>query len=424
MVGKTEYSLNDSRFISTCWSILILHFILSGILRGLIFPKIANYLYFLPLPILIIIFFGALRIDSKVSYFHFCCISLSIFLALYQIFLVANKSIDLKTATYGWFLYGLPLVGMDAAAKTLNKEMILRITLLFELCLIPNLILAVLQAVNGDSRFYSAGFGEGLQSAYGVQRATGTFSSAAGYALFLSLTTSLLLTRNILFEVSRVRNFLSFGVLAIQIPISGSRTAIFSVFIVLLSTLFFSRRDSFEILRIRSTKLVISILLIVMSTAFLVFANSATFKATSTRFLTANQADSPSSRLISQIRFSTEGIQFLYGSGLGSRANATTALGVNWVEFDAQRVLIESGVLIGLVLLGFRILLAVRFIKDSLNANLSGCLPITATVIPILFFGQFMGQGSIAAGTWIGIYILEKLRLEKVSQNIHSGYSS
>lgn len=402
----------QNRLMISCWSLLAIHFLSSGILRGLIFPDLSNYIYFAPLPILLTLVVMALRVDSKISYLHFFCFMLSVTLAFYQLILVAVGSINLQTAFYGWFLYGLPLLGLDAAKKSLNLHVIFRIIAIFEFFLVPNLILSLLQTVIRDSRFYSAGFGEGLQSAFGVQRATGTFSSPAGYALYLTLISSLLVIRNIFRKFSLRRDLISYSLLAIQIPMSGSRTAIISVLLVVIAVLVFNQRIQSSSLSKVSTKtgLNIIVFVVLLVTIFIIFQNAETFKATSTRFVDANRLDPPISRLLSQISLNFEGIQFLYGTGLGSRANATTEVGVDWIEFDAQRIIVESGLILGSILLLTRLGLALRFSRSFFGRKFAAEIPLTVCIVPVLLFSQFMGQGSLSAGTWLGIYILEYIR--------------
>jgi len=414
-------------FISFCWTVIALHFLLSGFVRGFIFRQLSDYLFFIPLPIVICILITSLSIDSKIRFFDFFCIALSLLLFLYQFILLMDGSINSKTAIYGWFLYGLPFLGMAAAQKCFNVKILERIIFLFEICLIPNLFFAVMQAVVGDSRYFSAGFGEGLQSAFGVQRATGTFSSPAGYALYLTLTTSLLLVRNGFKKVPNHRNLISFSLLLFQLPISGSRTAIMSVALIFFMHLIFRKRASLTHATSGKSKLLVLVASLSLVGIFWKFSSSSTVQATLTRFLTANEIDPPLTRLFAQLKVDFRDVGFLHGSGLGSRANGTTVFGVDWVEFDVQRVLVEAGLVIGVIILVFRVILVLRILENFSKNPQAFELPLIAAVVPVLIFGQLMGQGTISAGTWLGLYILEYLRPEKDLRNqykIRLGLSS
>ena len=397
-------------FVTFCWSVLVLHFILSGFVRGFVLPQFSNYLFFVPLPAIICAFIVSLSIDSKIRFFDFFCISIALLLLLYQVVLVLGGSINLQTALYGWFLYGLPFLGVIAAQKSFNPKILERITNLFEICLIPNVFFAIMQTIVRNSQYFSAGFGEGLQSVSGVQRATGTFSSPAGYALYLTLTASFLLMRNDMQQISVHRNLISFGLLLFQIPISGSRTAIMSVSLVFLAKFVFRKRARISQANKVQSHIWILIASVTVVGAFWKFSSSPTVQATSARFVSANEVDPPLRRLLAQLKVDLQDIGFLHGTGLGSRANGTTVLGVNWVEFDVQRVFIEAGFVIGVILLGFRFFLVLRILENYRKKNHAFEAPLIAAVVPILLFGQFMGQGSISTGTWLGLYILEYLR--------------
>jgi len=329
---------------------------------------------------------------------------------MYQLVMVLGGSINFETAVYGWFLYGLPFLGMAVVQKSFNLKTLDRITLLFELCLVPNLFFAVMQTFVGNAKFFSAGFGEGLKSANGVQRATGTFSSPAGYALYLSLTAAFLLIRNDLKRLPVYRILLSFGLLLCQVPISGSRIAIFSVFLVFLVRIVFRKGRKTWHSHSQKSKLVILIALVSLFGAFWKLSGSSVFQATAVRFVSANQADPPLKRLMTQLKIDFQSIGILHGTGLGSRANGTTVFRVDWVEFDPQRIVLEAGLIVGLILLGLRIFLVVRIVENYSKKTHSLDLPLIAAVLPPVTFGQFMGQGTISIGTWLGLYVLEYLR--------------
>lgn len=406
-IGRPPKKIGSVLF---CWTVLVLHFLLSGFVRGFVLPQFADYLFFVPLPAIICAFLVSLSIDSKIRFFDFFCISIALLLLLYQVVLVLGGSINLQTALYGWFLYGLPFLGMIAAQKSFNPKILERVTYLFEICLIPNIFFAIMQTIVRNSQYFSAGFGEGLQSVNGVQRATGTFSSPAGYALYLTLTASLLLMRNDMQQISVYRNLISFGLLLFQIPISGSRTAILSVALVFLAKFVFRKQARISQANKVQSHIWIVIASVTVVFAFWKFSSSPAVQATSARFVSANEVDPPLRRLSTQLKVDLQDIGFLHGTGLGSRANGTTVLGVNWVEFDAQRVFIEAGLVIGIILLGFRIFLVLRILENYRKKNHAFEAPLIAAVVPILLFGQFMGQGSISTGTWLGLYILEYLR--------------
>jgi len=288
----------------------------------------------------------------------------------------------------------------------------------FEVALIPNFVFTFMQTVVGDSKFFSAGFGSGLLSAYGVQRATGLFSSSAGFALYLTLTSAMILIRNTLYLTSKFRrNF--FGVLLIvQLLISGSRTSIFSVIIVSVMYLIFSRKknrkDEINMFNRKFKILALIILVYFIFTKINLIVINATFA----RFQEANRINPPLSRLKEQLQIQIEGVGFFYGTGLGSKANAKTVLGIDWVEFDAQRVVTESGVIIGIFLLLWRFYISWKFTKYMiLNEDGKGA-PLIGAVIPIILFGQFAGQGSISLGAWLGLFLLQSLRKRGYSEKI------
>ena len=407
-------TIEESKLISICWTILALHFLTSGFIRGYVFPELSNYIYFLPLPVFIILIFKFFLLKLKLNYFGFSCLGISLFLFFYQVILLLGNQIDFKTTLYGWLLYGAPFLGIPAASSHLFKRDFLRIVILFEYALIPNFIFAFMQTIVGDSRFFSAGFGSGLVSAFGVQRATGLFSSPAGYALYLSITTALVLIKNKKIPTSRMRKYFFVFLLVAQLPISGSRTAIFSVVTVVLIYIIFSRskEKKDELIIIRQSVVYPALILL----GFFTFKkiNLITISATIRRFQDANKLDPPLTRLKQQLQLNFEGVGLFSGTGLGSKAHANTVVGIDWVEFDAQRLTIESGIVIGILLLFWRVYLSWRCTLSILRSDDRYSAPLLGAVVPIILFGQFMGQGSISLGTWLGVFLIESLRVREL----------
>lgn len=399
-----------SKVVNICWIALTLHFLFSGLLRGFVFPQFSDYIFFVPLPLILCLFTLEIYSNSKIRFFDFFCILVSLLALCYQAIMFLGGSINFQTAVYGWFLYGLPMLGMAIARQSITRSVVTRIINLFELSLIPNLFFCIMQTIVGNSLFFSAGFGEGLVSSNGVQRATGTFSSPAGYALYLALSAALLLVRRDLDLIYSKRRIISLAIVIFQLPISGSRTAILSVILVFAVRLVIRLRYG-----IRESKREMTIL---RSFAFLfglyisgwVFSKSSTVTATSARFISANETDPPLTRILAQVKINMSEIELLSGSGLGSRANGVATQPLDWVEFDFQRIMLESGFVIGSIFLIFRILLVIRLLKPPKHQLHRLDLPLISAVVPILLFGQFMGQGTISAGTWLGLYILDFIR--------------
>jgi hypothetical protein len=101
----------------------------------------------------------------------------------------------------------------------------------------------------------------------------------------------------------------------------------------------------------------------------------------------------------------------LLGSGLGSVS--TGAFGystdLRWIENDFPRILVEFGSILGIIVILARWLLLVVLIngqKGYFKQNREQRALLIGVLVPLIGYGQFMGQGSLSLGGWITLLLI------------------
>ena len=117
----------------------------------------------------------------------------------------------------------------------------------------------------------------------------------------------------------------------------------------------------------------------------------------------------------------------LFGTGLGTRALGAVndldrrILYANWVEFDNARILVEAGLLFLLLIWLAKFLFIVHVSiqkrkmanKERIIVNIS-----LLGLIPYLLFAQIFGQGTMASGVFLIVYILLAFPIRQSTRNI------
>lgn len=394
------------------WVVYFLDFIFSGIVRGLLPGIISNVLYFARGVVVVILFLLFLNSGKVLNSFSRFFVFLAFLLFGFQLVLLINSELNLINFFYGLYLYVIPLIGV-AMSETIDLRLILlNYFLILRIALPINFLVCVLQTVFNFAPLYSAGFGTGLYSSNGIQRATGTFSSSVGFSLFLSLSLIILIGLQLLdLKVVPIHMWL---IILFLVLVSGSRTTIFNVGYLLVLT-YFMKGIKLHVYSKRIFSRVFWGLLLLFSVTFPLV--SSVYYAGLYRFTSANEIDPPISRLLFQL--SLENHEFrLFGEGLGTRALGSVnnsdrrILFAEWIEFDNARILVEAGVIF-LVLIWFAKILFVfnvinartklsRGERTFLNVGLVG-------LMPYLLFAQIFGQATLSGGVFLLMYLLLSL---------------
>ncbi len=360
------------------WLYIIL-LVMEGALRKWIVPQFSNPLLVVRDPVVIAIYLLAVRARVfptgrfTISLFIIGILSWLVGLLVLEPY-VSWKPLVLVT-TFGFrsnFLH-LPLIFV--IANVLDEKDVRKIGWWTILAMIPMALLMVLQFRAAPDSFINrtVGLGEGEQitAGGGKIRPPGTFSFVSGTIFFTATATAFLLDA----ALSRVKrnSWVLFGsgfAVLVALVVSGSRSAVASVLLVVLSLL--------VILLFRPeaiNKFGRNLLMVVV--AGIIISRLPIFKEglgiLSDRFTqSAEAADTTVTMgIVSRIAWGfTEGFQFFnrlplggYGLGIGTNAGAKFLTGNSeflLAEGEWARILLESGPILGIAFLLWRTILTAR----------------------------------------------------------------
>lgn len=406
-MSQKEFKIHTLEVKRTFLPTLVVIWIYSGFVRLYLFPKFAQVIYFAPIAVLLVITFRLFFLTDRDKSFHHLYLILLSSCVTFQILHFMYGDIDSKILVYGLSLYVIPFATIIQIPLTLKLNANVKCEMLILYALFPNFILVILQTVIPNSKFLpTLDNTDHLESANGVVRAFGTFSSTSGFSFYLTLCTAVLLGYSKSLKQNRV--FFYWILLGSMYVLSGSRTVIFSLLFLLFTCAIFGGISIRWILRFSN---LVRTILIVSCTYILVhFFFYNIYRAFLTRFADASSQENTLTRIQdSIIGFVSQDSKSLIGQGFGSRSigaySYTTSAG--WIENDLPRIVAESGVFIGVsIIFGRWIFLSwlLRTQARHTGAKRFYRSLLIGAIFPVILFGQFMGQGSISLGTWISIY--------------------
>jgi hypothetical protein len=332
---------------------------------------------------------------------------------IFQVVHYYSNDITLLQLAYGLFLYSFPaiLVTYSDSIIALPSYNFFRKVLC--LAIYPNLILSILQTYVPYSAFAkSASTVEQLTSYGGVSRAFGSFSSPAGFSYFLTFGLAIFLADRQIWQskIGRIHFFF----LLLQIPISGSRTAIIQTGLVAIAYFAIGRikrRPGMADLRI------LGFFLFSLTIGAILFRSQ--FSALVMRVSLAASTENTSNRILSTITSFSQGDKAsVFGNGLGFYANASSQVNTNfaWIENDLQRNIYELGQILGTIFVSLRfvvpIFLVVALVLSSKKSS-SQALILWSAIFPLVTFGQFFGQGTLSLAGWLLIFFASYLKNSK-----------
>lgn len=385
--------------------ILIISWLYTGFLRIYIFRSLANYLYFLPYAIMILIFiYSIIRLRHQI-------INPSLFILLngcfltFQVFHVLLSDLSIVTGIFGYCLYMLPVNFLSLTqilARVNSKDQFMRLMIF---AASPNLLMALLQTFVPNSQYSRGIINENnATTTGGFSRAYGTFTSPAGYAIFLSILTVcvLILAKS---KNNLLKLFLYLELAALYI-FSGSRTVFFSLFVILIFNFISNGLKQLDRSLLGIFKATLgSIFLFITATQLLPIGP---FNALLERVSRARTEESTSGRILENIFGFTDYIyQPFFGSGLGSYAIGTVGYEnvSKWIELDLIRNITELGTVFGLLWIAFRfflfLYLPIKFIRSAKRNSLL----LFSAAAPYLLFGPIAGQSTISVGCWLVIAV-------------------
>ena len=415
-----DTSPQDSSTLRNIRRLIWLYFwllLLEGALRKWVVPALSNPLLIVRDPVVVLIFMLSLR--ARVFPRNGWVISLGLIgvtsLLVSALIMIVQWGLPPKSVAfitgYGFrsnFLH-LPLIFV--MAKVLRLEDVKRFGWWTLLLSIPMSLLLVAQfQAPSDSWLNRTAGGEGemLSSALGKVRVAGSFSYVLGVVAFYALATGFLIWATLRGEVFKTWLLAASGVaIAIGIVVSGSRSVVGAVAVVIASLAIVMFLRPAAVNRFGQTLVVVLILgLIVTRTP--IFKEG--FNVLSTRFVEVAEATdrSVSAGLVDRVvsgftepAFIWTKAPFLgYGLGVGTNAGAKFLTGRQMFllsEGEWSRVFLESGQLLGLAYVLWRVAIVLRIgvlcLRSVKLGNILPLLLFSSSFMPLLN-GQ-MGQPTV-----------------------------
>lgn len=391
---------------------LSLIWIYVGAVRSWILPSLSNYLYFAHLPFLIALWVQSRK--SKSGQFGIISVFMLV-LAVFQSTHFMLGNVDLLGGIYGLITYETPLIFIIIynRIQICNRDLT-RLVHSWLSTLPVNLIVVYFQVVKQSPSLQKVQFTETslLGTSNGILRATGTFTSSAGFSYYIIFIFIVLF---ISFKRNFIRAPLAIGsatILLVLILLSGSRTILF--FILLNLIVLTLTRDKSNNLAERSIKFTIFSM---MLTTFIVLttSNLKVVNAFFQRISIASKTENTQQRVLNAViePFKQFSDWSILGHGLGVYGHGS--LGYNsslWVENDLSKNVIECGVVIGSLVIFARLIIAIKFIllaKQNWTSRRTESLMVAVTYVPIIIAGQVTNQGSLLLGLCISTILVVKL---------------
>lgn len=332
---------------------------------------------------------------------------------------------NLYVALFGWRIYFFHFPMIFVMGRILTRNDLLKIGQFFLWVSIPMTILIFIQFHSPQSAWVNIGLGgegtAGFAGALGFMRPPGTFSFIAGYTSFQAvvgcyLLFFLLMNNNLPkeFRFSNIILIIFVGCYILSIPTSISRTHFFqTVFFMIFLFIAAMRKNRLK------WKFIKFAFLTIIAIIFLYYLDIAdtTIEAFTERFTTASEQEGGIEGTLGEryiggfinsiINFSIP--VFGYGIGLGTNVGSKLLSGDMWSfgfngEVEWERIIGECGMLIGLIIIGIRLLFSLNILKKaySLLVRKYDLLPWMLSAGMILT----VPQGQWAVPTNLGFCVL------------------
>lgn len=393
-----------------------------GALRKWLAPELSDELFFVRLPIgMMLIVVAALSVPLAYRRLWTLAIFLTAAATVFQTLHVWFGGLGATVAAYGIIMYLQPSVVGLLFASLAGPGGVHRCLKLILAAMVISLPIVALQVLSPPTATVNATLNDttsALTTTFGIVRASGTFSSSTGYAIFLvvaSVAFGHLTARRLLKRRTLV---LCGASLLLSLALCGSRLAVFSVALVAVGLVapMVVRRP---VLALRLAGL--GLATIVLGVVLVSQAFPLQFDAFRYRFALANQQEDTGNRVLSGVLSFREswGEAGAAGAGLGSFARG--AVGYTspaWIESEPARIVAEAGPVFGMSLLVARYILLVAASMAALaslrRTTSAHAFAYVAALAPLLLSGQIVGQGTLNGATVLLLGLLgATLRAER-----------
>lgn len=395
------------------WVYLVL-LLIEGALRKWALPSLSDPLLVIRDPVVIGIYFFAIRAHIFPRNAYIVILAVIGILSMIVSNLILYDYIPLKTillvTAYGFrsdFLH-LPLIWVMAEA--LDLEDVKRIGKWTLLLVIPMAVLMVIQFKASPDAFINktVGLGEGMQlaTAGGKIRPPATFSFISGPVFYLSVAAAFAIYGAL--QVGVYKGWLliaSTGAILAAVMVSGSRACVLAVGLVAMAILIIVMVHPGAVNKIGGTLLALAII----GFLFALFGSRIPFlkegmDVLSERFTSSAEVAETTvvgglfERVLDEF---TEPFEYLfkmpltgYGLGIGTAGGARFLVGQGALlltENEWTRIIAESGPLLGLSFIIWRVALTVKLFRASLRALQAGEV-LAILLFACVFLGVLNGQ--------------------------------
>lgn len=418
-------SLNQIKGKQNLWKLLFASWIYLGFIRNTI-PQFANPLYFLHDFIIILIFLKfvprSIEIKNIIAWIFITA------LILIQFFNFMFEKVSIIGFAQGLNLYCFGMLLVSSVNKQESSLISLNLSKILEISMIPNLALCILQVPLKIQYFQNSQISNSphLGSANGYIRAYGTFASTTGFTLYLTVVFAHVLANVI--HYSKLKSaILQFSALAMLL-MSQSRTAIVLIIVqyLILAYILYTKRikihNSHQENSERSFKI---FRLVLVSALLLIVILPGTLSAFSSRISQASQSENSVSRILNQQFSWIKYVDYsITGDGLAARSIAIVGYentNSQWIEKDLERILAESGLIIGLALIGYRFiwsLYLINSIKILIREREFTKVLLLPGLVATFLQGPLYGQNDTNIYGWFFLTYIVATRSTIISQKI------
>ncbi len=396
--------------------IYFLLLLFEGALRKWFLPALSTPLLVVRDPIAIGLIFLSIKHNLIKANFVLTGVLIITFISIFTALFMGHGSLPVAIFGARIFMIHFPLIFIIGRVFRLEDVIKIGKTILW--ISLPMSVLITLQFYSPQSAWVNRGVGDdiggaGFSGALGFFRPPATFSFITGTIAFYSLTACYLFY--FWLNSKTVKPFLLYGAtvaLLIAIPLSISRTLLFTVIVTFLFTIIAVSRNSKYLGKVMMGCVGMVIALIVLS-------NTSTFQtateAFSARFETANAtegglqsvlADRYLGGMIGALQNSADRSFFGYGIGMGTNVGSMLLTGKTVFlisEEEWGRMIGEMGPLMGIAMIFFRLKLSADIALASYKKLSSGKL---LPWILLSFVLLNIPQGQWAQPTILGFSVL------------------
>lgn len=414
LVQSFQIENNSRKLIRNGLSVYFFLLIFEGALRKWVLPGFSTPLLLVRDPVAILILFVAWRNRLLIWNNYLFLIIVICIVSFFTTILLGHGNVFI--AFYGIRIYLLHLPLIFVIENVYNRDDILRIIKWMLILSIPMLLLIVWQFYSPQTAWVNRGVGgdesgAGFQGALGFYRPPGTFSFTNGLSSFFSLVAPISLYA--LMKTTGLKRwveFLAFACILLSIPFSISR-ALYFQFIITLIFLFFATVRNKKLLSYQFFAISIAISLYLLSSVNNTISTG--IEVFETRFESANESEGGVKGVLLD-RFVGGSIEALtssdqipfFGAGVGLGTNVGSQISTGTMKFiisegEWGRIIGEMGPLIGLILIGLRILIPFNILIHSYRQlSIDNILPwlLSSTVVMLFAQGQWGQPTSLGFG--------------------------